>query len=56
MDNTDTKARRMLLYNYTHFGMFRKPEFIPSGEFKEHIRRRSPLCHQLFGLGRMARG
>ena len=56
MDNTDTKARRMLLYNYTHFGMFRKPEFIPSGEFKEHIRRRSALCHQLFGLGRMARG
>ncbi len=56
MDNTDTKARRMLLYNYTHFGMFRKPEFVPSGEFKEHIRRRSPLCQQLFGLGRMARG
>ena len=56
MDNTGTKARRMLLYNYTHFGMFRKPEFVPSGEFKEHIRRRSPLCQQLFGLGRMARG
>ena len=56
MDNTDTKARRLLLYNYTHFGMFRKPEFIPSSEFEEHIRQRSPLCCQLFGLERMARG
>ena len=56
MDNTDTKARRILLYNYTHFGMFRKPEHIPSDEFAEQIRMRSPLCRQLFGLERMARG
>ncbi len=56
MDNTDTKARRMLLYNYTHFGMKQHPPCIPRGEFVDYVRRRSPLCRQLFGLERMPRG
>ena len=56
MDNTDTKARRMLLYNYTHFGMKQHPPCIPRGKFVDYVKQRSPLCRQLFGLERMARG
>jgi len=56
MDNTDTKGRRMLLYNYTHFGMSQHPPCIPSGEFVDYVRGRSLLCRQFFGLERMLRG
>ena len=55
MDNTDTKARRMLLYNYTHFGMTQHAPCIPQREFVDYVRGRSPLCRQLFGLERMSR-
>lgn len=53
LDNTDTKARRMLLYNYTHFGMKQYDWCIPKGEFRNHIERsRSPWCKQLMGMER----
>ena len=56
MDNTDTKARRMLLYNYIHFGQAQHGPCVPTGEFAEYVRGRSRLCQQLFGLERMPRG
>ena len=56
MDNNDTKARRMLLYNYTHFGMKQHAPCIPRGNFADYVKQRSPLCRQLFGLERMPRG
>ena len=55
MDNTDNKARRMLFYNYIHFGMKQHEPCVPKGEFKESLKDRSPLCQQLFGLERMGR-
>jgi len=55
MDNTDTKARRMLFYNYIHFGQKRHEPCVPTGEFKESLKDRSPFCRQLFGLERMER-
>ena len=54
--NTDTKARRMLLYNYTHFGEKQYDECIPRGDFRERmIRERSPTCLQLLGIKRLDR-
>ena len=55
MDNTGDKARRMLLYNYTHFGMAQHEPCIAKGELADSLKHRSPLCRQLFGLERMAR-
>jgi len=56
MDNTDTKARCMLLYNYTHFGQKQYDNCIPTGAFRERLaRERSPLCKQLLGMERLAR-
>lgn len=56
MDNTDDKARRMLLYNYTHFGQKQYDWCMPQGAFRERLmRERSPLCKQLLGLERMLR-
>ncbi|MBT4139623.1 MAG: hypothetical protein HOE48_17000 [Candidatus Latescibacteria bacterium] len=56
MDNTDDKARRLLLYNYTHFGQKQYDWCIPKGEFRERlVRERSPLCKQLLGFERMTR-
>ena len=53
MDNTDTKARRMLLYNYVHFGMRQHPPCVPTYDFAEYVQNRSPLCRQLLGLERI---
>lgn len=53
MDNTGAKARRMLLFNYTHFGLEQHQPCIPTGAFVDYVRQRSPLCRQLFGLERM---
>ncbi len=55
MNNTGDKARRMLLYNYTHFGMPQHEPCVPKGEFADSLKQRSSLCRQLFGLERMAR-
>ena len=54
MDNTDTRARRMLLYNYTHFGSGQREQYILHGEFRERMRReRSPFCRQVLGIDPM---
>ena len=53
MDNIDTKARRMLLYNYVHFGMRQHPPCVPTPDFAEYVQNRSPRCRQLLGLERM---
>ncbi|HIB90549.1 TPA: hypothetical protein EYN09_15800 [Candidatus Poribacteria bacterium] len=53
MHNTDTKSRRMLLFNYTHFGMKQHAPCVPASGFAQHVRNRSPLCRQLLGLERM---
>ena len=55
MHNTDTKARRMLFYNYIHFGMKQHDPCIPKGAFAESLKNRSPICRQLFGFERMKR-
>ncbi|MBK36816.1 MAG: hypothetical protein CME26_14975 [Gemmatimonadetes bacterium] len=39
MDNTGTKVRRMLLYNYRHFGMERTAVYDPDDTFKEQLHR-----------------
>ena len=44
MDNTGGQARRMLIYNYVHFG---QNQYVPcraTGDFKERIQAISPLC------------
>ena len=57
MDNTDTRARRMLLYNYTHFGSGQREQYILHGEFRERMRReRSQFCRQLLGIEPASRG
>ena len=54
MDNTDTRARCMLLYNYTHFGDGQREQYILRGEFRDRMKReRSPFCRQLLGIDRM---
>ena len=55
MHNTGNQSRRMLFYNYVHFGQHQYELCTPRGEFREHIRNRSPRCRQLFGLERMER-
>ncbi|MBI1926181.1 phytanoyl-CoA dioxygenase family protein, partial [Candidatus Poribacteria bacterium] len=55
MNNTDTRPRRMLLYNYTHFGMKQHAPCVPTPEFAQHVSNRSALCRQLLGLERMPR-
>ena len=55
MDSVDTKARRMLLFNYVHFGIKQHGPCVPSEAFAEYVKKRSPLCRQLLGLERMSR-
>ena len=56
MNNTDGKARKMLLYNYTHFGMKQHDPCVPKGVFRERMEREgSLLCKQLLGIERMDR-
>ena len=55
MHNTGNQARRMLFYNYVHFGQHQYEPCRPASEFAARIRGRSPLCRQLFGLERMER-
>jgi ectoine hydroxylase-related dioxygenase (phytanoyl-CoA dioxygenase family) len=55
MDNISTNARRMLLYNYVHFGMRQHPPCVPTEDFARHLKNRSPLCRQLLGLERFPR-
>ena len=55
MDNTGTQARRMLLYNYRHFGTKRTPIYDPDEALRDQLQSRSALCRQLFGVERMAR-
>ncbi|OGG52234.1 MAG: hypothetical protein A3F84_06615 [Candidatus Handelsmanbacteria bacterium RIFCSPLOWO2_12_FULL_64_10] len=55
MDNVGAKARRMLLYNYTHFGMKQYSPCVPTEAFTAYVQNRSPLCRQLLGLERMPR-
>jgi ectoine hydroxylase-related dioxygenase (phytanoyl-CoA dioxygenase family) len=53
LNNRDTKARRMLLYNYTHFGDKQYEECVPRGDFRKRmIAERSPKCLQLLGIKR----
>ncbi len=53
LDNTDTKARRMLLFNYVHFGMKQYDMCIPRGEFRNRLNReRGDWCRQLLGIER----
>lgn len=54
MDNTDDQARRMLLFNYTHFDMPQYEYCVPDQDLADRIRQqRSPWCRQLMGLERM---
>ncbi|MDA0709082.1 MAG: hypothetical protein O3B73_02600 [bacterium] len=56
MDNTDTRARRMLFYYYTHFGQKQYDECIPMGDIRDRLaRERSALGKQLLGIERWAR-
>lgn len=55
MNNDGVVARRMLLYNYTHFGMKQYDQCIATRAFQDHVRKRSLLCHQLMCLQRMPR-
>jgi ectoine hydroxylase-related dioxygenase (phytanoyl-CoA dioxygenase family) len=55
MDNVGTKDRRMLLYNYVHFGMKQYDLCVPTEAFAAHVQNRSPICRQLLGLERMSR-
>ena len=55
MDNTGSRARRMLLYNYAHYGMRQYDPCLPTEALAARVRRRSPLCRQLLGLERMSR-
>ena len=55
MDSLSTKARRMLLFNYVHFGIKQHAPCVPTQEFAEQVKHRSPLCHQLLGLERRPR-
>ena len=56
MDNTDSKARRMVLFNYTHCGDKQYDSCTPKGEFRQRmVRERSPLCRQLLGIEKMRR-
>ena len=55
MDNKCDRARRMLLFNYTHFGMKQYDQCVAQGDFVDAVRRRSSRCRQLFGLERMRR-
>lgn len=55
MDHTGTKPRRMLLYNYAHFGMKQYAPCVPTPELAAHTQAGSPLCRQLLGLERMPR-
>ena len=53
LDNTDTKARRMLLYNYTHFGMKQYDWCIAKDDYRDRLaRERSAWCQQLLGIER----
>ena len=55
MDNTGPNIRRMLLYNYRHFGMKRTDVYDPDEALKDQLQGRSALCRQLFGVERMQR-
>ncbi|MBI4532002.1 MAG: phytanoyl-CoA dioxygenase family protein, partial [Candidatus Latescibacteria bacterium] len=56
MDNVGHTARRVLIYNYTHFGMKQYSPCVPTEVFAAYVREnRSPLCRQLLGLERMPR-
>ena len=51
MDNTDIRARRMLLYNYTHVGSGQREQYILRGEFRERMKReRSAFCRQILDI------
>jgi len=53
MDNTDVRARRMLCYNYTHFGDLQHKECVVEGEFRRRMtNERSSFCKQLLGIER----
>ena len=54
-DNTDSRARKMLLYNFVHFGMKQYDICVPKGGFRNRVAERSPICRQLMGLERMTR-
>ena len=54
MDNTGARNRRMILYNYAHYGMKQYEPCVPTAELAARARRRSPLCRQLLGLERMS--
>ncbi len=54
MDNVGTRARRMLLFNYAHYGMKQYEPCVPTPELAGRARQRSPLCRQLLGLERMS--
>lgn len=55
MDNIGDNARRMLVFNYVHYGMMQYDVCKPSDELVEKTNGRSPLCRQLLGIERMPR-
>lgn len=52
LHNTGSRPRRMLLFNYAHFGMKQYDVCIPDETLALRARERSPILGQLLGLGR----